>query len=118
MTEAKRPSGGLEGAAVLVTGGGTGIGRACAARLAADSGGASDCADDLSPRPLSVLAGSAPRTTDPGRAQRLARSTAWDRVAPVPLAAPAHRRVCAPGGGQVGRRGGGARGLGWLAPLR
>lgn len=31
-----RPSGGLEGMAVLVTGGGTGIGRACAARLAAD----------------------------------------------------------------------------------
>jgi NAD(P)-dependent dehydrogenase (short-subunit alcohol dehydrogenase family) len=30
------PSGGLEGMAVLVTGGGTGIGAACAARLAAD----------------------------------------------------------------------------------
>lgn len=30
------PTGGLEGAAVLVTGGGTGIGRACAVRLAAD----------------------------------------------------------------------------------
>lgn len=30
------PSGGLEGMAVLVTGGGTGIGRACAARAAAD----------------------------------------------------------------------------------
>jgi 7-alpha-hydroxysteroid dehydrogenase len=30
------PSGGLEGMAVLVTGGGTGIGRACALRLAAD----------------------------------------------------------------------------------
>ena len=31
-----KPSGGLEGLAVLVTGGGTGIGRACAAQLAAD----------------------------------------------------------------------------------
>ena len=31
-----RPTGGLEGYAALVTGGGTGIGRACAARLAAD----------------------------------------------------------------------------------
>jgi NAD(P)-dependent dehydrogenase (short-subunit alcohol dehydrogenase family) len=31
-----QPSGGLEGYAALVTGGGTGIGRACAARLAAD----------------------------------------------------------------------------------
>src|SRR6516162_5758167 len=30
-----QPSGGLEGYAALVTGGGTGIGRACAARLAA-----------------------------------------------------------------------------------
>ena len=30
------PSGGLEGMAVLVTGGGTGIGAACASRLAAD----------------------------------------------------------------------------------
>ena len=30
------PSGGLEGMAVLVTGGGSGIGAACAARLAAD----------------------------------------------------------------------------------
>ena len=30
------PTGGLEGTAVLVTGGGTGIGRACAVRLAAD----------------------------------------------------------------------------------
>ena len=32
----QQPSGGLEGYAALVTGGGTGIGKACAARLAAD----------------------------------------------------------------------------------
>jgi 7-alpha-hydroxysteroid dehydrogenase len=36
MTEQTSPSGGLEGTAILVTGGGTGIGRACALRLAAD----------------------------------------------------------------------------------
>ena len=36
MLRNKTPSGGLEGYAVLVTGGGTGIGLACAARLAAD----------------------------------------------------------------------------------
>lgn len=38
-----RPSGGLEGTAVLVTGGGTGIGRACAARLAADGAAVTIC---------------------------------------------------------------------------
>jgi NAD(P)-dependent dehydrogenase (short-subunit alcohol dehydrogenase family) len=36
MTNQTSPTGGLEGSAVLITGGGTGIGRACAARLAAD----------------------------------------------------------------------------------
>jgi NAD(P)-dependent dehydrogenase (short-subunit alcohol dehydrogenase family) len=36
MTKQTSPTGGLEGSAVLITGGGTGIGRACAARLAAD----------------------------------------------------------------------------------
>jgi 7-alpha-hydroxysteroid dehydrogenase len=36
MIGTKTPSGGLEGYSVVVTGGGTGIGRACAARLAAD----------------------------------------------------------------------------------
>src|SRR5690606_38649714 len=35
-TKGSIPSGGLEGMAFLVTGGGTGIGAACAARLAAD----------------------------------------------------------------------------------
>jgi NAD(P)-dependent dehydrogenase (short-subunit alcohol dehydrogenase family) len=40
---AGRPSGGLEGTAVLVTGGGTGIGRACAARLAADGAAVTIC---------------------------------------------------------------------------
>ncbi len=43
MAQAKRPSGGLEGMAVLVTGGGTGIGRACAARLAADGAAVTIC---------------------------------------------------------------------------
>jgi NAD(P)-dependent dehydrogenase (short-subunit alcohol dehydrogenase family) len=37
------PSGGLEGMAVLVTGGGTGIGRACAARLARDGAAVTIC---------------------------------------------------------------------------
>jgi NAD(P)-dependent dehydrogenase (short-subunit alcohol dehydrogenase family) len=36
ITPQTSPSGGLEGSAILVTGGGTGIGRACAVRLAAD----------------------------------------------------------------------------------
>jgi len=43
MTTPTQPSGGLEGYAVLVTGGGTGIGRACAARLAADGAAVTIC---------------------------------------------------------------------------
>jgi NAD(P)-dependent dehydrogenase (short-subunit alcohol dehydrogenase family) len=43
MTTSTRPSGGLEGMAVLVTGGGSGIGRACAARLAADGAAVTIC---------------------------------------------------------------------------
>jgi NAD(P)-dependent dehydrogenase (short-subunit alcohol dehydrogenase family) len=43
MPESARPSGGLEGYAVLVTGGGTGIGRACAAQLAADGAAVTLC---------------------------------------------------------------------------
>jgi len=43
MTGTTRPSGGLEGFAVLVTGGGTGIGRACAERLAADGAAVTIC---------------------------------------------------------------------------
>ncbi len=43
MTEPKTPSGGLEGLAVIVTGGGTGLGRACAARLAADGAAVTIC---------------------------------------------------------------------------
>ncbi len=43
MTSATSGSGGLEGAAVLVTGGGTGIGHACAARLAADGAAVTIC---------------------------------------------------------------------------
>jgi len=43
MTTPKQPSGGLEGMAVLVTGGGSGIGRACAARLAADGAAVTIC---------------------------------------------------------------------------
>jgi len=38
-----RPSGGLEGTAAIVTGGGTGIGRACAERLAADGAAVTIC---------------------------------------------------------------------------
>jgi 7-alpha-hydroxysteroid dehydrogenase len=38
-----RPSGGLEGYAFIVTGGGTGIGRACAAQLAADGAAVTIC---------------------------------------------------------------------------
>jgi 7-alpha-hydroxysteroid dehydrogenase len=40
---AKPPSGGLEGMAVLVTGGGTGIGTACALQLAADGAAVTIC---------------------------------------------------------------------------
>jgi NAD(P)-dependent dehydrogenase (short-subunit alcohol dehydrogenase family) len=43
MLTPKQPAGGLEGMAVLVTGGGTGIGRACAARLAADGAAVTIC---------------------------------------------------------------------------
>ena len=43
MAPPTQPSGGLEGMAVLVTGGGTGIGRACAARLAADGAAVTIC---------------------------------------------------------------------------
>lgn len=43
MATPTTPSGGLEGMAVLVTGGGTGIGRACAARLAADGAAVTIC---------------------------------------------------------------------------
>lgn len=43
MAKGRIPSGGLEGVAVLVTGGGTGIGRACAARLAADGAAVTIC---------------------------------------------------------------------------
>jgi NAD(P)-dependent dehydrogenase (short-subunit alcohol dehydrogenase family) len=43
MAQRTRPSGGLEGMAVLVTGGGTGIGRACAERLAADGAAVTIC---------------------------------------------------------------------------
>ncbi|MFP6640561.1 MAG: SDR family NAD(P)-dependent oxidoreductase, partial [Myxococcota bacterium] len=38
-----RPAGGLEGKAILVTGGGTGIGAACAAALAADGAAVTIC---------------------------------------------------------------------------
>ena len=41
--ELGQPSGGLEGYAVLVTGGGTGIGRGCAARLAVDGAAVTIC---------------------------------------------------------------------------
>ncbi len=43
MTTPTTPSGGLEGQAVLVTGGGTGIGRACAQRLATDGAAVTIC---------------------------------------------------------------------------
>lgn len=42
-TKGSIPSGGLEGMAFLVTGGGTGIGAACAARLAADGAAVTIC---------------------------------------------------------------------------
>jgi NAD(P)-dependent dehydrogenase (short-subunit alcohol dehydrogenase family) len=43
MAKGSIPSGGLEGMAVLVTGGGTGIGAACAARCAADGAAVTIC---------------------------------------------------------------------------
>jgi 7-alpha-hydroxysteroid dehydrogenase len=43
MTTATTPSGGLSGHSVIVTGGGTGIGKACAARLAADGAAVTIC---------------------------------------------------------------------------
>ncbi len=43
MTIATSPPGGLQGLAILVTGGGTGIGRACAERLAADGAAVTIC---------------------------------------------------------------------------
>lgn len=43
MNAPKRPSGGLEGYAAIVTGGGTGIGKACAAELAADGAAVTIC---------------------------------------------------------------------------
>ncbi len=43
MLTPHQPSGGLEGLAALVTGGGTGIGRACAERLAADGAAVTIC---------------------------------------------------------------------------
>ena len=43
MNAPKRPSGGLEGHAAIVTGGGTGIGKACAAQLAADGAAVTIC---------------------------------------------------------------------------
>lgn len=54
MTSSIRASGGLQGCAVLVTGGGTGIGMACAAQLAADG-----AAITISGRRESVLADAA-----------------------------------------------------------
>lgn len=43
MAQSTRPTGGLEGYSALVTGGGTGIGRACAAALAADGAAVTIC---------------------------------------------------------------------------
>ena len=43
MNAPKRPSGGLEGHAAIVTGGGTGIGKACAAQLVADGAAVTIC---------------------------------------------------------------------------
>ena len=43
MKTPNTPSGGLEGLAILVTGGGTGIGQACAERLAADGAAVTIC---------------------------------------------------------------------------
>ncbi len=47
MAKGSIPSGGLDGLAVLVTGGGTGIGKACAARLAADGAAVTICGRTL-----------------------------------------------------------------------
>ena len=56
MPATRKPSGGLEGCGVLVTGGGTGIGAACAAQAAADGAAVTICG-----RTEATLAASAER---------------------------------------------------------
>ena len=64
MQAPNTPSGGLEGLAILVTGGGTGIGQACAQRLAADGAAVTICG-----RTESKLADAARRIEAAARAE-------------------------------------------------
>jgi NAD(P)-dependent dehydrogenase (short-subunit alcohol dehydrogenase family) len=81
MPSSTRPSGGLEGFAVLVTGGATGIGRACAERLAADGAAVTICG--RTPEKLEEAAGRIANAAAHGGSVRFLRAdvTVEDDVA-------------------------------------
>ena len=74
MTERATPIGGLEGLAVIVTGGGTGIGRACAARLARDGAAVTICGrrENLLVESVDQIKSVIEQAGGPGRVQHIA----------------------------------------------